>query len=123
MLSSAYPVIMSHKPNRRHTLSAREREILLWACKGKTYAEISLIVGLATGTIKTYLDHARLKLNVANLAQACAVAVAQGVYSREDIMAEMDRQAADRAETAAPDPANTPPQPQSPPSDLPPRRA
>jgi DNA-binding CsgD family transcriptional regulator len=114
---------MDNPTERRHSLSAREREMLLWACKGKTYADISLITGLANGTIKSYLDAARHKLNVANLAQACAVAVAEGVYSRADIMAEMDRQAADRASAAAFGPANTPPQPQSPPSDLPPRRA
>ena len=87
-----------------HQLSSRQREILLWACRGKTYAEIGLIIGLAPGTIKTYLDQARYKLNVANLPQACAVAVVEGVFTREDIIPS-------RART------NTPEPPQSPPSD------
>ena len=104
---------------RTHQLSARQREVLLWACRGKTYAEIAAIVGLSWGTAKSHLDHARLKLNAANMPQACAIALAEGVFSREDIMGATDRQAADRA---ASDPANTPPQPQNPPSDLPPRR-
>jgi len=100
-------------PPLTRSLSPREREILLWSCRGKTYAEIALIVGLATGTVKTYLDNARLKLNVANLPQACAVAVADGVFTREDIM-ETDRQEAGRAAGApASDPANTPPPPRS----------
>jgi DNA-binding CsgD family transcriptional regulator len=72
---------------QRHTrLSGREREMLLWACRGKTYAEISEIVSLSNGSVKTYLDHARYKLNVVNLAQACAVAVANGTLSPEEIL-------------------------------------
>jgi len=105
---------MDNPPERRHPLSAREREILLWSCRGKTYAEIALITGLSNASIKTYLDQARYKLNVVNLIQACAVAVAEGIFSRNDIMAEQDRQAADRAaETAASDPASTPQPPQT----------
>jgi DNA-binding CsgD family transcriptional regulator len=97
-------------------LSAREREVLLWACRGKTYAEIALIVGLAWGTVKTYLDTARLKLKAANLPQACAVAVAEGILTREEIMGAADRQAADRAASAAAsDPASTPQPPRNPP--------
>lgn len=80
---------------------------MLWACRGKTYAEISEIVGLSTGSVKTYLDAARHKLNVVNLPQACAVAVADGIFTRDEIMGATDRQEADRA--AALDPANTPP--------------
>jgi LuxR family transcriptional regulator, quorum-sensing system regulator BjaR1 len=71
---------------RPHRLSGREREMLLWACRGKTYAEIAEIVGLSNGSVKTYLDHARYKLNVVNLPQACAVAVALGTLSPEEIL-------------------------------------
>ena len=46
-------------------LSPRERECLLWAARGKTYIETSMIVGLAYGTVKTNLDQARYKLNCA----------------------------------------------------------
>ena len=68
------------EPDRRHQLSPRQREILLWSCRGKTYVEIGLITGLSKGSIKTYLDQARYKLNVVNLPQACAVAVAEGIF-------------------------------------------
>lgn len=90
---------------RRHRLSARQREMLLWACRGKTYTEIGWIVGLSFGTVKTYLDQARFKLNTTNLAHACAVAVAAGVFSPEEIL------------TPSPDQTNTPEPPQIPPSD------
>jgi len=71
---------------RNHPLSAREREVLLWACRGKTYREIAMITGLSYASTKTYLDQARYKLNVANLPQACAVAVAEGVLTRDDVL-------------------------------------
>jgi DNA-binding CsgD family transcriptional regulator len=99
--------------DRRRPLSKREREILLWSCRGKTYAEIALITGLSKASVKTYLDTARHKLNVVNLIQACAVAVAEGIFTRDDIMAERDRQAADRADRSAFDPANRPQPPQT----------
>ena len=77
-------------PDRRHPLSKREREILLWACRGKTYAEIVLITRLSHASVKTYLDTARHKLNVVNLPQACAVAVAHGILSHADILNRPD---------------------------------
>jgi DNA-binding CsgD family transcriptional regulator len=97
---------------RNHELTAREREILLWACRGKTYADTALIVGLATASVKTYLDHARYKLNAVNITQACAIAVAVGIFTPEDIL---------NRPAPSPDPANTPPPPQSPPTERPPR--
>jgi DNA-binding CsgD family transcriptional regulator len=71
---------------RNHQLSAREREILLWACRGKTYAETAAILGLSTASIKTYLDHARYKLNTVNITQACAVASAVGIFTPDEIL-------------------------------------
>jgi DNA-binding CsgD family transcriptional regulator len=70
----------------RHRLSGREREMLLWACRGKTYDEIAAITKISRGSVKTYLDTSRHKLNVVNLAQACAVAVADGTLSSEEIL-------------------------------------
>ena len=62
MLSSAYPLMMPHGARSTpHQLSPRQREILLWSCRGKTYVEIGLITGLSKGSIKTYLDQARYK--------------------------------------------------------------
>lgn len=45
-----------------------------------------MIVGLSFGSVKTYLDHARYKLNAVNLPQACAIAVAEGVLLPDEIL-------------------------------------
>jgi DNA-binding CsgD family transcriptional regulator len=68
-----------------HDLSPRERECLLWVARGKTYAEVALIIGMSFGSVKTYLDNVRYKLNCATLAQATAKAVAIGIFTRDDL--------------------------------------
>jgi DNA-binding CsgD family transcriptional regulator len=68
-----------------NTLSRREKQCLLWAARGKGYIEISMIEGIAYGTVKTYLDSARLKLNCATLAAATALAVGRGLLTLEEI--------------------------------------
>jgi DNA-binding CsgD family transcriptional regulator len=60
-------------------LSNREEQCLLWAARGKTFEEISEILGLALGSVKTHLDAARHKFNCMNLPQAAALAFATGV--------------------------------------------
>jgi DNA-binding CsgD family transcriptional regulator len=71
--------------NLAHELSQRERECLLWAARGKTYAATGIILGLSFGTVKTHLDRARFKLNCATLAQATALAVARGILTSDDL--------------------------------------
>lgn len=93
---------------RNHQLSPRQREILLWSCRGKTYADIALILGLSTASVKTYLDQTRWKLNAVNITQAAAVAVATGIFTPEEIL------------TPSPAQTSTPEPPQSLPSDPPP---
>ena len=66
-------------------LTPRERECLLWAARGKTYKEISLIIGLAYGSVKTHLDRSRFKLNCVSLAQATAAAMALGIFTAADL--------------------------------------
>ena len=66
-------------------LSPRERECLLWAARGKTYAEIALILGIASASVKTHLDKSRYKLNCVSLSQATAAAVALGIFSNSDL--------------------------------------
>ena len=66
-------------------LSRRERECLKWAARGKTYNEIGMILGLSFGTVKSYLDSARFKLNCATLSQATARAVAVGILTQADL--------------------------------------
>jgi DNA-binding CsgD family transcriptional regulator len=66
-------------------LSQRERECLLWAARGKTFTEIGAILGIGFGTVKTYLDITRLKLNCVTLPQATAIAVARGILTTDDL--------------------------------------
>jgi DNA-binding CsgD family transcriptional regulator len=60
-------------------LSKREEQCLIWAARGKTYQDIAGILNLSFGSVKSYLDTARHKLNCVNLTHAAAVAVATGV--------------------------------------------
>ena len=66
-------------------LSPRERTCLLWAARGKTGAETSIITGISYGTVKSNLDHARYKLNAVNLAQTIAIAMAHGILTPDDL--------------------------------------
>jgi DNA-binding CsgD family transcriptional regulator len=60
-------------------LSLREEQCLIWAARGKTYAEIGEITGLSYYSVRSHLDIARHKLHGANLTNAVAIALAQGV--------------------------------------------
>jgi len=60
-------------------LSKREEQCLIWAARGKTYQDIAEILNLSFGSVKSYLDTARHKLNCINLTHAVAVAIATGV--------------------------------------------
>ena len=73
--------------SRRHKLSDRERECLIWISRGKTYVETAAILELSFGTIKTYLDSARYKLNAVNVPQACVLAVVHGLITHEEVLA------------------------------------
>lgn len=66
-------------------LSKRERQCLLWIARGKTYIEVSMVLGIAYCTVKTNLDSARYKLNCASLAAATALAVGRGILTLEEI--------------------------------------
>ena len=72
------------------SLSKREHECLLWAARGKTYAETAAIVGLSFGTVKQHLDTAKLKLHAVNLVQAVAVALAYGVFTYDELFIRRD---------------------------------
>jgi DNA-binding CsgD family transcriptional regulator len=61
------------------SLSKREEQCLIWAARGKTYQDIAEILDLSYGSVKSYLDTARHKLNCINITHAVAVAIATGV--------------------------------------------
>jgi DNA-binding CsgD family transcriptional regulator len=73
-------------PTLVNTLSPRERVCLLWIARGKTYTEVSMITGVAYGTVKSHLDAARYKLNCASLPAATAIAVARGLFTLDDLL-------------------------------------
>jgi len=55
---------------RRVRLNDREIEVLTWAARGKTSAEIASILGLSKRTVDFHLDNARGKLNAATRTEA-----------------------------------------------------
>jgi DNA-binding NarL/FixJ family response regulator len=57
-------------------LNHREVETLTWAARGKTSAEIAMILGLAKRTIDFHIDNARDKLGVTTRIQAAVKAAA-----------------------------------------------
>jgi DNA-binding CsgD family transcriptional regulator len=61
------------------SLTAREKECLLWTAEGKTAYEISVILSIAEATVVFHLKNAIRKLEVGNRYQAVAKAVLQGL--------------------------------------------
>lgn len=68
-------------PDAQKTLTARERECLLWTAEGKTSWEISKILGISERTVIFHLKNAAEKLDVNNRQQAVARAVSIGLIS------------------------------------------
>ena len=60
-------------------LYPRERECLLWACKGKKSWEIGQILGISDGTVDQYLKSAARKLRVYGRQHAVARAIVLGI--------------------------------------------
>ena len=62
-------------------LTPRERDVILWAARGKTSWETSQVLEIAEGTVNQYLRSAMSKLDATNRVQAVAKAVELGVLS------------------------------------------
>ena len=62
-------------------LTEREKEVLTWVGRGKTSAEIAIILGLSERTVNFHCDQAMKRLDVINRTQAVATAMAQGLLS------------------------------------------
>ena len=60
-------------------LNEREAETLTWAARGKTSAEIAVILGLAKRTVDFHIDNARDKLGVTTRIQAAVKASSGGL--------------------------------------------
>ena len=70
---------LAHVPKKEEwpdaaKLNEREIETLTWAARGKTSAEIAIILGLAKRTVDFHIDSAREKLNVATRIEAAVKA-------------------------------------------------
>jgi DNA-binding CsgD family transcriptional regulator len=87
-------VLLMRKPNRacaedgkradkcssvRMRLTIREKDVLTWVARGKTSAEIAIILGLSERTINFHCDKAMKRLDVINRTQAVAKAMAEGL--------------------------------------------
>ncbi len=60
-------------------LSAREREVLLWAAQGKTAWETSTILGISPKTVEFHLGNCGRKLGTATKAQTILAAARRGL--------------------------------------------
>ncbi|MCP4319407.1 MAG: LuxR family transcriptional regulator [Hyphomicrobiales bacterium] len=60
-------------------LTARESEVLTWTAAGKSYWEISMILGISERTVRFFMTNARRKLGVVTNPQAVAQAVWRGI--------------------------------------------
>jgi DNA-binding NarL/FixJ family response regulator len=62
-------------------LTPREKEVLTWVGRGKTSAEIAIIMGLSERTVNFHCDQAMRRLDVTNRTQAVAKAIAGGLIA------------------------------------------
>ncbi|WP_227719303.1 helix-turn-helix transcriptional regulator, partial [Yersinia proxima] len=60
---------------QRYIFSPRENEILYWASVGKTYAEISIILGIKRSTVKFHIGNVVRKLGVLNAKHAIRLGI------------------------------------------------
>ncbi len=65
--------------NLEYELSARERDVLAWAGRGKTVAETADILKISEGTVETHVKRALEKLHVSNKTHAVAKAITLGI--------------------------------------------
>jgi DNA-binding NarL/FixJ family response regulator len=62
-------------------LTEREREVLTWVGRGKTSAEIAIILGIRERTVNFHCDQAMKRLDVINRIQAVAKAIERGLIT------------------------------------------
>ena len=72
-------VVSDQTPRAVPRLTVREKDVLTWVARGKTSAEIAIILGLSERTINFHCDKVMRRLDVANRTQAVAKAVAEGI--------------------------------------------
>jgi two-component system, NarL family, nitrate/nitrite response regulator NarL len=67
------------RPSNGPALSKRELEVLQLLVHGHTYADVANALGIAEGTVQTYVKRIYEKLDVSTKAEAALLAVARGL--------------------------------------------
>lgn len=70
-----YKEIENYNHNGTILLSPRENDTLYWSSLGKTYQEISIILGVKLGTVKFHIGNVVKKLGVSNAKHAIKLAI------------------------------------------------
>lgn len=86
VLAALFHASLQKPPRRQETmadglpiLTERESEVLRWSAAGKSYWEISMILGVSERTVRFFMTNARQKLDVVTNTQAVAHAIWQGL--------------------------------------------
>lgn len=66
-------------PGSEPALTQRERQCLAWAARGKTAADIAVLIGIAPRTVVFHLENARSKFGATSVAQCVAEALRCGL--------------------------------------------
>jgi DNA-binding CsgD family transcriptional regulator len=74
------PSILPKTKSDPPQLSPRQRQVLLWAARGKSSWETGRILGLTEATVKSYVHHACKKLDAQNRTHAVAICVMRGEF-------------------------------------------
>jgi DNA-binding CsgD family transcriptional regulator len=82
-LHVAFSRVVSEPPADRPRLTPRELEVLRWVTLGKSNWEISILLSVSARAVKFHVENAMRKLNVANRAQAVAVALSIGLIPHD----------------------------------------
>jgi LuxR family quorum sensing-dependent transcriptional regulator len=75
------PVIARRNGRVKHSLTAREIEVLTWVARGKSAWEIGEILHIAKRTVDEHVQTAVRKLGALNRTHAAAMAVRDGIIS------------------------------------------
>lgn len=71
----------SENTDNKITFSPRESEVLYWCSVGKTYYEISIILGIKLGTVKFHIGNVVKKLGVTNAKHAISLSTKLNLVS------------------------------------------
>jgi LuxR family quorum sensing-dependent transcriptional regulator len=74
------PAILRPANGSAHVqLTAREKEVLAWAARGKTVADTAQILGISPETVEGFVKQALRKLDAANKTHGVAKSIALGL--------------------------------------------